>query len=296
MGEHPQEARVNLLLTELRLPSIRRIHRRVAREVTAAGGDFLAYLHALLEEETRDRSSRRNGRRVKEARFRQVKLLSELDPKALPKGISMAQIWELASGEYLQSAWNIVAIGSSGTGKTHICTGLGVEACRQGKRVRAYTAAELVSELAEAQEAHQLHRYLRRFSSLDLVVVDELGYLPIDERGADLLFQAFSERNERGSLILNSNLPFSEWGQIFRNERLAVALLDRVTHRAHILEMDGESYRLRSARGGRNQPRKPGRPIDQQTKEKRKEEEEEHQGKEKNRGADAPDGRDLEHD
>ena len=298
MGEHPQEARVNLLLTELRLPSIRRIHRRVAREVVSAGGDFLAYLHALLEEETRDRSSRRNERRVKEARFRQVKLLSELDPEALPKGVSMAQLWELASGEYLESASNIIAIGSSGTGKTHVCTGLAVEACHQGRRVRAYTAAELVSELAEAQEAHQLHRYLRRLSSLDLVLIDELGYLPIDERGADLLFQAFSERNERGSLILNSNLPFSEWGQIFRNERLAVALLDRVTHRAHILEMDGESYRLRSARGGRNNP--PGRsrrPQDQQPKEKQETEDEEQQeaedeeqqGEETDGRPDAPD-------
>lgn len=290
MAEHPHEERVNLLLTELRLPSIRRIHRQVAREVTAAGGDFLAFLHALLEEETRDRSNRRNERRLKEARFRQVKLLSELDPDALPKGVSMAQLWQLASGEYLESASNIVAIGSSGTGKTHVCTGLAVEACRQGKRVRAYTAAELVSELTEAQEAHQLHRYLRRLASLDLVVVDELGYLPIDERGADLLFQAFSERNERGSLILNSNLPFSEWGQIFRNERLAVALLDRVTHRAHLLQMDGESYRLRSARRGRNPPAESPRPHEPPPRKEREGEEEEHQGEEGDEGGEKPRG------
>jgi DNA replication protein DnaC len=232
MADHAHEARVALLLGELKLPSIRRAHVRVAKEISAAGGDFFAYLHALLEEEIQDRRSRRVQRRLKAARFRQVKTLAELNPKELPSGITMERINELAAGGYLESSSNIIAIGGSGT----------------GKRVRAFTATELVSELEEAQEQHQLHRYLRRFASHDLVVVDELGYLPISEHAADLLFQALSERHERGSVIVNSDLPFAEWGKVFQTERLAVALLDRITHRAHILEMNGESYRLKSAK------------------------------------------------
>lgn len=248
MADHAHEARVALLLGELKLPSIRRVHARVAKEVSAAGGDFFAYLHALLEEEVEERRSRRVQRRLKEARFRQVKTLAELNPRELPAGITMERLNELAGGGYMVSSSNIIAIGGSGTGKTHVCTALGVAACQQGKRVRAFTATELVSELEEAQEQHQLHRYLRRFASHDLVVVDELGYLPISEHAADLLFQALSERHERGSVIVNSNLPFAEWGKVFQTDRLAVALLDRITHKAHILEMNGESYRLKSAK------------------------------------------------
>lgn len=246
--ENAMEKRIDLMLSELRLPSIRKIRQKLAKEISRAGGDFNTYLHALLEEEVSERARRRIERRLKEARFRQMKYLSELDGDALPSGVSLEALWTLASGEYLESATNIIAIGGSGTGKTHVSTGLGIEACRQGKRVRAFSAVELISELEEAQEEHQLHRYLRRFASWDLVVVDELGYLPISERGADLLFQAFSERHERKSIVLNSNLPFDEWKQIFQTDRLAVALLDRLTHRAHILDMDGESYRLISAK------------------------------------------------
>ena len=248
MSDSAIYGRVDLLLAELRLPSARRLYRKVAKEVAAAGGDYVAFLLTLLEEEVNERATRRIQRRIKEARFRQVKLIEELKPEALPEGITIDLINELASGKYLEAPANIVAIGGSGTGKTHVCIGLAAAACQQGKRVRFFSATELICELEEAQDDHQLHRYLRRFAGWDLVVVDELGYLPITENGADLLFQALSERHERRSVIVNSNLPFSEWGQIFKNERLAVALLDRITHNAHILEMDGESYRLRSAR------------------------------------------------
>ena len=259
MVEHALDGRVALLLSELKLPSIRRVHARVAKEVATAGGDFLAYLHALLEEEIGDRRTHRVQRRLKEARFRQVKTLAELDKKELPSGITLARLEELASGAYLDDATNIIAIGGSGTGKTHVCTALAVAACQQGRRVRACTAAELTSELEEAQEQHQLHRYLRRFASHDLVMIDELGYLPISEQAADLLFQALSERHERGSVIVNSNMPFAEWGKVFKTERLAVALLDRLTHRAHILEMNGESYRLKSAK---RRQIKPGKEVE----------------------------------
>ena len=252
MGSHSHEARVELLLTHLRLPTVKSLYKKIAKEVSASGGDFITYLHAVLEEESRDRGTRRIQRRIKEARFRQTKLLSELEPSGLPDGISMDLLNELASGSYVEAASNIIAIGNSGTGKTHVCTGLAVEACRQDRRVRAYTATELVSELEAAQEGHQLHRFLNRFAKWDLVFVDELGYLPISEHGADLLFQAFSERHERGSVIVTTNLPFSEWAQVFQTERLAVAMLDRITHNAHILEMNGESYRLKSAKSQRS--------------------------------------------
>lgn len=248
MADNGTTARIELWLGELRLPSMRRDHRKIAKEVAAAGGDFAAYLHTLLEEEVRDRRARRIERRIKEARFPQIKRLVDLDPTELPKGITLELLNELARGDYMDSATNIIAVGTSGTGKSHVCDALGVAACEQSKRVRRFKAIELTSELEEAQEQHQLHRYLRRFAALDLVIIDELGYMPISQHAADLLFQALSERHERRSVILNTNLAFGEWGQIFQTERLAVALLDRITHNAHVLEMVGESYRLKSAR------------------------------------------------
>ncbi len=241
------DARLSLLLSDLKLSTMRKVFGKIANEVSGNGGDFRAFLQALLEEELKERRMRRISRRIKEARFRQLKLLTELEENSLPKGISPDLLNELASGGYMNNSTNIIAIGNSGTGKTHVCTGLAVAACNQGKRVRTYTAAELVSELEFAQENHQLHRFLLRFAKWDLVFIDELGYLPISEHGADLLFQACSERHERGSVMITTNLPFSDWGQVFKTERLAVAMLDRITHNATILEMNGESYRLKSA-------------------------------------------------
>jgi DNA replication protein DnaC len=252
-------ARIDMWLGELRMPSIRRDYHKVAKEVAAAGGDFLAYLHTLLEEEVTDRRARRIERRVKEARFPQLKRLSDLDPKELPKGISMELLNEIARGDYLATNTNVIAVGSSGTGKSHVCDALGLAACEQSKRVRRCKAIELTSELEEAQEQHQLHRYLRRFAAFDLVVIDELGYMPISKHAADLLFQALSERHERGSVIVNTNLPFGEWGQVFQTERLAVALLDRITHNAQVLEMNGESFRLKSARKRQQRSGKAGK-------------------------------------
>lgn len=256
MAERTTEARIDLFLSELRLPSIKKGYPKIAKQIGNSGGDYAAFLHALLEEEVNDRRARRIERRLKEARFPQIKELTDLDERALPDGVSLPQILELAKGDYIAERANVIAIGSSGTGKTHISIGLGVEACRQCRRVRFFTATDLVSELAEAQEQHQLHRYLRRLAALDLLIVDELGYLPVTEHGAELLFQAFSARHERGSVIMNTNLAFSDWGQVFKTERLAVAMLDRVTHRAQILEMNGESYRLRSAKRHKQAKRK----------------------------------------
>jgi DNA replication protein DnaC len=248
MSEAGVEARIEAMLTELRMPSIRSSFRKLAKEISRAGGDYSTFLHALLEEEVCDRRARRIERRMKEARFPQVKQLQELDAKALPAGVSLQALQDLATGAYLEDATNIVAVGNSGTGKTHVSIALGVEACRQCRRVRFFTATDLVCELEEAHEQHGLHRYLRRFAALDLVVIDELGYMPVTQAGAQLLFQALSARHERGSVVVNSNLAFGEWSQIFQSERLTVALLDRLTHRCHILEMNGDSYRLSSAR------------------------------------------------
>ena len=238
------QQRIEALATELRLPTVRRIYHRLSQEVTHQGGDYEAYLAAILGEEASDRTARRIERRIKEARFPQAKLLCDLDYSAesMPP---QAQVNELASGEYIEAGTNVIAVGNSGTGKTHLITGLGFEACRQGRRVRFYPVATLAAELQAAQDEHQLHRYLARFAKLDLVILDELGYLPLGQSGAELLFQAISVRHERGSLGITSNLPFSEWTEVFHSERLTSTILDRVTHRAVILAMNGPSYRLR---------------------------------------------------
>ncbi len=247
MPDNTNQIQIEQWLVELRLPSIKRNFIATARTVAEQGGDYLAFLHALLNEEVDSRRARKIQRRIKEARFPQLRRLSDLDGAELPAGISLDLLNELARGGYIDEGGNIIAVGPSGTGKSHVCDALGLAACEQGRRVRRYTATSLVCELEEAQEKKELHRYLRRFGAHDLVVVDELGYMPISENGGDLFFQALSERHERKSVVLNTNLPFGEWTQIFRTERLTVALLDRLTHRAQILEMNGKSYRLKSA-------------------------------------------------
>lgn len=235
--------RVEALTTELRLPTVRKMYHRLAEEVSRQGGDYEAYLMTILQEEATERAARRVDRRLKEARFPQMKLLSELDYDAEPIP-PKPQLAQLAIGGYIEQKRNIIALGSPGTGKTHVATGLAVEACRQGLRVRFYPVATLAAELQAASDEHQLHRFLNRFAKWDLVVLDELGYLPLSRTGAELLFQAISERTERGSLIITSNLPFPEWTETFHTERLTAALLDRVTYRAIILQMNGPSFRL----------------------------------------------------
>jgi DNA replication protein DnaC len=201
----------------------------------------------VLREEVAQRRARRVDRRLQEARFPQVKLLSELDfaAESMPPH---EQVMDLARGRYIDEGRNVIALGNPGTGKTHLATALAAEACKGELRVRFYPVATLAAELEAAQEEHQLHRYLSRFGRWDLVVLDELGYLPLSQTGAELLFQAISERHERRSLIVTTNLPFAEWAEVFHTKRLTVALLDRITDRATILEMNGPSYRLRMSR------------------------------------------------
>lgn len=235
--------RIEVLATELRLPTVRRMYARLSAEVSNQGGNYESYLAAVLQEEVSDREARRIERRLKEARFPVVKFLSDLDFSAQPMP-PKAQVMDLASCGFIRERRNILALGSQGAGKTHLATGLGVEACRQGFRVRFFTAATLAAELQAAQDDHQLHRYLNRIAGWDLIILDELGYFPLGQTAAELLFQAVSVRHERRSLIVTSNLPFDEWTEVFHSARLAVTTLDRLLHHAVILEMNGPSYRL----------------------------------------------------
>ena len=245
----PVAAQVEALATELRLPTVRRMYRRVADDVAHQGGDYVAFLATVLREEVEQRRVSRVERRVKEARFPQPKLLTDLDFSAEPMP-PKPQVMDLAQGRYIHEGRNVICLGNPGTGKTHVALGLGIEACRQEMRVRFWPVATLAAELEAAQEEHVLHRFLSRFGRWDLVVLDELGYLPLSRTGAELLFQAISERHELRSLIITSNLPFADWAEVFHTQRLAAALLDRVTHRATILEMNGPSFRLAQSIAG----------------------------------------------
>lgn len=201
-----------------------------------------------------DRSQRRAERRLQEARFPHRKRLEDFKFEQAP-AVSAAQLHQLAKGEYIARAENLILIGDSGTGKTHLATGLGIAACYQGRRVRFISVAALVTELEEAREARQLVRTVRRYAGIELLVLDELGYVRASEAGAELLFQVLAERNESASIIVTTNLPFGEWTRIFTDARLCKAVVDRLTFGAHIIETGTESWRLRrtldQARGAR---------------------------------------------
>jgi DNA replication protein DnaC len=215
---------------------------KVARQCAAEGTDFPRFLLRLAELELIDRERRMVERRIKAARFPTVKSLDSFDFAALPS-LNKALVMELARSEYVERRENIIAVGNSGTGKSHIALGLALAACQKGLPVGFTTAAALVHELIEARDEKQLLRLQRQLASHKLLIVDELGYVPLSQTGAEL-FEVFSQRYERGATIVTSNLPFDEGTSVFGSERLTGALLDRLTHHVHILEMNGESYRL----------------------------------------------------
>jgi DNA replication protein DnaC len=240
-------------LKALKLPTFLREHDKLARQCAAEGVDHPTYLLRLAELELLDRERRMVERRIREARFPTVKSLDSFDFTALP-ALNKMLVLELARCAYLEQRENVIALGPSGTGKTHLALGLGLAACQRGLAVGFVTAAALVHELLEARDERRLLRLHKQLAASKLLILDELGYVPLSPSGAELLFEVFSRRYEHGSVLVTSNLPFDEWTSVFGSERLTGALLDRVTHHVHILEMNGESYRLRVSRRRKSEP------------------------------------------
>lgn len=239
-----QAALLDVYLKQLRLPTFLHNYRQFARDAAQANQDYVDFLLALTEQEVAQRERNRIARRIKAARFPVLKELADFDFSCVPN-LNKAQVLDLARGEYIAKAEPILMVGNPGVGKTHLATALALAACRQGHRVRFYTAAGLVNELIEAQEAHRLGKLLSTALKHKLIVLDELGFIPFTPTGAQLIFTFCSTLYERVAMIASTNLKFADWTQVFGDERLTAALLDRLTHRAHILEFVGESYRFR---------------------------------------------------
>jgi len=238
----------------LRLPTVGGQFQTLAEQALREKRTHVGYLEALLSAEVEDRERRTIERRLKEARLPRIKTLEEFD-FAESKKVSAAEIAQLAKGEYIDRSEPVLLIGDCGTGKTHLMTGLCVAACRQKRRARFTTAAALVNELVEAKQQLQLSRTLSRWSRYELIAIDEVGYVPMAEVGAEFLFQVIADRAEKAAVILTTNLPFSEWTKVIPNARLCKALLDRLTDRAHILETGEESYRFRRTLARRKKAR-----------------------------------------
>jgi DNA replication protein DnaC len=231
-------------LADLHLAAIRKQYRSLAQQAAQANWSFETYLAHLVDQEANRRWRNRRQRRIKEARFPLQKELADFDFTAIPQ-LNQQRVLALAEGLYLEQAEPVILVGNPGLGKTHIAIGLALTACRQGHRVRFYSITQLVNELAYAHKEHQLPKLLDLLGRYKLLVLDEFGYVPFSPTGAQLLFQCCSALTEKVSLIITTNLPFSEWVQVLGDERLTSGLLDRLTFRSHILEFVGDSYRFR---------------------------------------------------
>ena len=246
MTEAPQILLAHHLKT-LKLPTFLREYEKQARQCATEGLDHVQFLARLVEMEMIDRERRMVERRIKAAKFPAAKSLDSFDFKAIPK-LNKMQVLELARCNWIERRENVIALGPSGTGKTHVALGHGLAACQKGVSVRFTTAAALVNELIEARDERRLLRLQKQMGTVKLLIIDELGFVPLSKTGAELLFELISQRYERGSTMITSNLPFDEWTETFGTERLTGALLDRLTHHVSILEMNGESYRLAQSR------------------------------------------------
>ena len=234
-------------LRKLKLPIFQSEHAKLARQCATEGKDHVQYLLRLCELELIERERRMIERRIKAAKFPATKSLDSFDFAAIPS-LNKALTMELARGEFIDRRENVIALGPSGTGKTHVALGLGLAARQKGRKVGFTTAAILVHELMEAVDDRRLQRLQKSLATHDLLIIDELGFVPLSKTGAELLFEVISQRYERGSIIITSNLPFDEWTEVFGSERLTGAILDLLTHHVHILEMNGGSFRLRQSR------------------------------------------------
>jgi DNA replication protein DnaC len=234
-------------LKALRLPTVLRDYGSVGAVCSQERCSYPQYLLRLVERELIDRERRATDRRIKEAQFPVIKTIDSFDFKAQPS-INEPLVRELLRGEYIPKKENLLLVGNPGTGKTHLACALGFAACSQGKRVRFYTTTGLVTQLLEAREERTLQRLQKQLERQDVLLLDELGYVPFSKAGAELLFDVVGRAYERTSLIVTTNLPFEQWTEVLGSERLTGAMLDRLTHRVHILEANGQSYRLADAK------------------------------------------------
>jgi len=233
-------------LKALRLPTARAECEQVARQCASENVDYLGFLLRLCERELADRQQRACTRRLKAAGFPQLKSLDEFDFTAQPS-LNRALILELARCEFVDRRESVILLGGPGTGKTHVATGLAAAACQRGKKVRFCGVSELLTQLLEAREQRVLGRLRSQLARLDVLVLDEFGYVPAGQTAAELLFDVISTAYEKTSVIVTTNLPFERWTEVLGSERLVAATLDRLTHRCHLLEATGESYRLKEA-------------------------------------------------
>lgn len=245
MADDIHAAMVDIYCKELKMPGLRKTYASLARDATTNGQSMIQYLAACLAEEMASRKQSRLQTYTRQARFPAHKTLEEFDFSMIP-ALSKSRIWHLAEGEFIRNRENVIAMGASGTGKTHVMMAMGLAAIAVGFRVRFMTVMQLVQELLQAESEYRLPRYLRTWDKYDLVCLDELGYVSLAQ-GGPLLFQFCADRYEKGSLMLTTNLEFAKWTEVFHDATLTTALLDRLTHRSHILLFEGESYRFRES-------------------------------------------------
>lgn len=234
-------------LKKLKLPTVLREYEKLARQCAAENVDHVRYLARLIELELLDREARMIDRRIKAARFPAIKSLESFHFDAIP-ALNKKLVLDLARGDFVSRRENVIALGPSGVGKTHVAIGIGLAACQRGVKTRFVTASAIVHEMIEAHDERHLLRLQKQMAAVELLIIDELGFVPLSKTGAELLFELISQRYERGATIVTSNLPFDEWTAAFGDERLTGALLDRLTHHVHILEMNAPSYRLAQSR------------------------------------------------
>ena len=253
-----EQASIQQYCKVARLPSVAANFVSLAEQAVKEKHSHIQYLEALLSIECEERDRRAIASRIREAQLPRIKTLEEFDFSKAEQ-IPAARIRELAEGGYIERKEPVVLIGECGTGKTHLATGLCLAACQQKRRVRFCTAAALVNELVEAKQNNQVRKLMAKWQKYELIALDEVGYVPLVDIGAEFLFQLISERAERAAIILTTNLPFSEWTTVFPNPRLCKALLDRITDRAHIIETGTESFRFRRTLE-RSKKRRTGQP------------------------------------